>query len=227
MKLTKHNIATFIAILFHLCGAVGILASPYRDWFIKHTPLNLILLVLLLIWNQPQKNKAFFAFLFFSFLVGMGVEMIGVNTGNLFGAYRYGTIMGNKLNGVPWLIGLNWFVLMFCCGIVMTKVQDWLKLKYETEDITLTPTIEKLSLIFDGATLATFFDWIMEPVATKLGFWVWKDGVAPYFNYVCWFVVSMLLMWFFSKLRFSRANHFALDLLIIQTLFFLALRFYL
>lgn len=227
IKLSKHNIATFIAILLHFCGVVGILISPYKTWFIQNTSLILILMLLLLIWNQPQKNKAFFAFLLICFLTGMGVEMIGVNTGRLFGVYRYGTIMGNKLNGVPWLIGLNWFVLMFCCGIVMTKIQDWLKLKYEAADITLTPTIEKLSLIIDGATLATFFDWIMEPVASKLGFWEWKDGTVPYFNYICWFVVSIFLLWIFSKLRFSRANHFALDLLIIQTLFFLALRFYL
>jgi len=83
-------------------------------------------MAVLLLWNQPEKNTAFFVFFAFSFLVGMGVEMIGVNTGHLFGIYQYGVKMGAKFNGVPWLIGLNWFILMFCCGIVMTKLHRWI-----------------------------------------------------------------------------------------------------
>lgn len=227
LHLSKHHIATFIALLFHVSGAIGILCTNNKDWFVQNTVLNLLLMVGLLVWNQPQKNIAFFVFLLVAFVTGMGVEMIGVNTGKLFGEYEYGVVMGAKLNGVPWLIGLNWFVLVFCCGISITKMHDWLKEKYEAADITLSPTIEKLSLLFDGALLASFFDWVMEPVAIKLGFWQWKNGVIPTYNYFCWFIISMLLLLVFSKLRFSRANQFAVDLLIIQVLFFLALRTYL
>lgn len=227
MKLSKHNIATFIAILFHVCGVIGILFSDHKEWFIQNTSLNLVLMAILLLWNQPEKNKAFFGFLLISFLIGMGVEMIGVNTGRLFGNYHYGNNMGVKFNAVPWLIGLNWFVLMFCCGIVMTKLHHWIKLQYEAGGISMTPVIEKLSLVFDGASIALFYDWVMEPVAVKLGFWEWKDGIIPVYNYVCWFLISMFLLWVFSKLKFNRDNHFALDLLIIQVLFFLSLRIFL
>jgi putative membrane protein len=184
-------------------------------------------MTLLLLWNQPEKNKAFFSFFLISFLIGMGVEMIGVNTGRLFGTYHYGVKMGAKFNAVPWLIGLNWFVLMFCCGIVMTKLHSWIKDQYEASGFTMTPVVERLSLVFDGATIALFFDWVMEPVAVKMGFWEWKNGVIPIYNYVCWFLISMFLLWVFSKLKFNRDNHFAVDLLIIQLLFFLTLRFFL
>lgn len=227
MKLSKHHIATFIALLFHVSGAIGILIGPYHDWFVKNTALNLLLMVVLLIWNQPQKNIAFFSFFLIAFFTGMGVEMIGVNTARLFGMYRYGPLLGAKINGVPWLIGLNWFVLVFSSGIVMNRLHEWVKLKYEDADMVVPPLIEKLSLIIDGALLATFFDWVMEPVAVKLEFWEWQGGRVPVFNYACWFAVSMLLMLVFSKLRFNRGNHFAVDLLIIQVLFFLALRIYL
>ena len=227
MKLSKHNIATFIAILFHVSGVIGILFTDHKDWFIQNTSLNLVLMSVLVLWNQPEKNKAFFGFLLISFLTGMGVEMIGVNTGRLFGSYHYGNRMGIKFNSVPWLIGLNWFVLMFCCGIVMTKLHHWIKHQYEVAGITMTPVIEKLSLVFDGASIALFYDWIMEPVAVKLGFWEWKDGIIPGYNYACWFLISMFLLWVFSKLKFNRDNHFALDLLIIQILFFLSLSIFL
>lgn len=227
LVLNRKNIATGIAILFHFCGVIGILMSGNKDWFIKNTSLNLILMALLLIWNQPEKSKSFFLFLIVAFITGMGVEMIGVNTGTLFGIYQYGNVMGAKLNGVPWLIGLNWFVLVFCCGVVMRHLHQWLHTKYEELDINLAPWVEKLSLLFDGAFLATFFDWIMEPVAMKLGFWDWKDNLVPNFNYGCWFVISMGLLWLFSKLKFNKQNPFAVHLLIIQALFFLTLRTFL
>jgi putative membrane protein len=184
-------------------------------------------MAVLLLWNQPEKNKSFYSFLLISFLIGMGVEMIGVNTGRLFGSYHYGVKMGATFNAVPWVIGLNWFVLMFCCGIVMTKLHHWIKGQYEASGFAMTPVIEKLSLVFDGASIALFFDWVMEPVAVKMGFWEWTEGVIPIYNYVCWFLISMFLLWIFSKLKFSRDNHFAVDLLIIQVLFFLTLRFFL
>lgn len=118
IKISKHNIATFFAILFHFSGAIGIIFSDHKEWFIQNTSFNLVFMSILLIWNQSQKNLSFLSFLGISFFIGMGVEMIGVHTGRLFGTYHYGSAMGSKFNEVPWLIGLNWFVLMFCCGIV-------------------------------------------------------------------------------------------------------------
>jgi putative membrane protein len=86
--------------------------------------------------------------------------------------------------------------------------------------------IKKWSLIIDGALLATFFDYIMEPVAINLNFWQWQppgQGV-PFFNYICWFIISAFLIFIFNKLKLKANNLFATDLLIIQTLFFLSLR---
>ncbi|MCA6457249.1 MAG: hypothetical protein IM584_14055, partial [Chitinophagaceae bacterium] len=78
MKLEKQHIATFLAILFHVSGLVGILFTPYKEWFIQNTPLNLGLMALLLIWSHKGKNISFYLFLLTAFLVGMGTEMIGV-----------------------------------------------------------------------------------------------------------------------------------------------------
>ncbi|MES2004533.1 MAG: carotenoid biosynthesis protein [Bacteroidota bacterium] len=227
MKFSKQHIATFLAILFHVSGVIGVLFTPYKDWFIQNTPLNLGLMVLLLLWTQEEKNTAFFLFFGIVFLTGMGVEMIGVNTARLFGSYVYGTILGPKLNGTPWLIGLNWFVVIYSSATVMQIVQQWFSRKMETTETALSPRIAALSFIVDGALLATFFDWVMEPVAMKLGFWQWTNTEVPAFNYICWFLVSAALLLVMRFLRFERTNHFAVHLLIIQLLFFLALRTYL
>ena len=223
----KQNIAIFIAILFHVCGAIGILFSPYKDWFIANTPLNLLLMAALLFWVQPRKSLGFFLFFSISFLVGMGTEMIGVNTGKLFGDYHYGNVMGKKLNGVPYLIGINWFILTFCIGVLMTKISNWTEDKYESLGVRLKPWIVTASFLFDGGFLATLFDFNIEPVANKLGFWQWKGGVIPGFNYICWFVISAQLVLLFKKLDFDKDNQFAIHLLIIQSLFFITLQIYL
>ncbi len=225
--ITKYNIAIFIALLFHISGAIGILFTPYKAWFIANTPLNLLIMLVLLIWLQPKKNLAFFLFFAIAFLVGMGTEIIGVNTGKLFGHYHYGTVMGTKLNGVPFLIGINWFVVVFCSGTIVAKLNDWMEDKYLSAGLQMPPFLKTVSFIIDGALLATLFDYNLEPVAIKLNFWQWQNNQIPLYNFVCWFIISALLLLVFKRLNFSKSNHFAIHLFIIQSLFFIGLQIYL
>lgn len=230
MKTTfsKINISAFVAVLFHISGLMGILLSTNRDWFIRNTPLNLILMAGLLILNQKKVNKIFIFFFVLCFVIGMLTEMIGVNTGLLFGNYAYGNILGVKLLGVPLLIGLNWFVIVYCCIVLMEQMHLWVKTKFRSEEQPM-PSVkfETLSVIVDGAMLATYFDWLMEPIAVKLGYWQWGTESIPIWNYFCWFLISALLIAISRKLNFNKQNPFAVHLLFIQALFFLALRTFL
>jgi bisanhydrobacterioruberin hydratase len=215
-KTTKYQLALFICLLFHVSGAIGIVASPYQHWFVQNTTLNLCLMAALLVYTQRDFNRNFFLFLFLAFAVGMLSEIIGVNTQWLFGHYRYGEVLGPKLAGVPYLIGIQWIVTVFCSGILarklllgLTWVQKW-------------PEISRLGFIFLGATLTTLFDLVLEPVAIQLGFWTWLDGgQIPLYNYVCWFGISAFLLYFFDRLNFPKKNIFAVQLLLIQVAFFL------
>ena len=226
MRFSRIHTATFIALLFHVSGWIGIAFTPYREWFIVNTPLNLCLMTALSLWCQPAKNVKFFLFFLACFVTGIGVEMIGVNTGKLFGNYHYGDVMGPKLNGVPWLIGLNWFLIIYCSGSCMYQFQLWFINRFQGEQV-LSPRNQVLTFLADSAMLATFFDWVMEPVAMNLGFWQWNGGTVPRFNYLCWFLISLVLLELFRRLSFNKVNHFAVHLLIIQVLFFLALRTFL
>lgn len=222
-----YRIATFLAILFHLCGLLGILFTPYRDWFVQHTPLNLLLMAVLLAGCQEEKNISFFLFILLCFLTGMGTEMIGVNTGRLFGSYHYGKILGPQWNGVPWLIGVNWFVIVYCSAVIMQTFHQWFEEQMAPANTGLSPVLLRWSLVLDGALLAVFFDWVMEPVAVQLGFWQWHTAAIPGFNYACWFFTSAFLLVMLHWLQFPKTNRFAIHLFIIQLLFFLALRIYL
>ena len=224
MLYARPRIPLFLALLFHIVGVIGILFTPYKDWFINNTPLTLILMGVLLAASQERLEKGFIGFFLLAFITGMITEMIGVNTGILFGNYAYGTVMGPKLLGVPFLIGMNWFVIVFCCGSLMQELNKVMLAKYEAP---IPRAIVKWSVVIDGAVMATFFDWLMEPVAVHLGFWAWDGGTIPMLNYACWFVISAVLLAIQQQLKIQAQNHFAIHLLIIQSLFFLSLRIFL
>jgi putative membrane protein len=226
MKLQRQHIAIFIALLFHISALVGILFTPYKNWFIQNTPLNLLLMGLLLAWNQRSKLVPFFIFFLVAAVTGFVAEWIGVQTGALFGTYHYGNALGPAWAGVPLLIGLNWFVVVYCSGSIMNQMQHWMSRRL-TGDEAMPPRLAGLSLVLDGALLAVLFDWVMEPVAVQLGFWEWKDGTVPAYNYFCWLVISMALLLVFRRFSFQRSNHFAVHLFIIEVLFFAVLRIYL
>src|SRR3954471_25031665 len=215
--LSLQNIALFIVLLFHVSGVIGILCSPYKDWFIQNTPLNLSIMAALLIITQPQKNPAFFLFFAIAFATGFAVEWIGVNTGYLFGNYQYGNVLGSKYGNVPFLIGINWFIIIYCTGIISQMLHNWSNKQLQAMQAAVKPSIQLISFITDGALLATFFDFVMEPVAVKLGFWQWAgSGDIPFYNYTCWLVISLLLLIVFRLLPFEKNNRLAVHLFIIQ-----------
>jgi len=213
----------FILVLVHTAGAIG-MAFYDTALFSGMTPYNLLLMFILLIWNEEEKNKSFLNALLIAFYVGLIVELIGVNTHQLFGYYTYGNVLGLKFFGVPVLIGVNWFIIVFSAyisaGLLLGKLH--FNKKHSKNNFFarfLQPLI--------GASIAVLFDWLMEPVALRLGFWNWDGNSIPVFNYICWFVFSFLISYAFQSLRIVTTNRFAPFLICIQTIFFIFLRLFL
>ena len=226
-NISKYQIATAVALVFHCIGLVGILFFK-TDFFIASTPYNLLLSFFLLVYTQTKKTPAFFLFIASVFIIGFLSEVAGVNTGLLFGDYTYGKVLGVQWLHVPLMIAVNWFIIIYCCGISTQTLLLKLIKKVATDSNEPPILLRAMSVIVDGATLAVLLDWLMEPVAVKLGFWTWLgDGTIPLYNYICWFVISMLLLTIFHLCKFNKENKFAVNLLLIQALFFLVLRTFL
>lgn len=223
----KISVAAIIAIIFHCVGLVGILFFN-QQFFSSLTPMNLLLSYALLVWTQPEKNIHFWLFVIICFAVGFFAEYAGVNHQLLFGEYRYLPVLGAGWKGVPFIIGVNWFIIIYCCGVTVQYGLNYVWNKLKNTDQPQRINVGFIAVVLDGALLATFFDWVMEPVAVKLGFWQWLGtGEIPLKNYLSWFAVSLVLLLCFRLLKFNKLNQFAVHLLIIQLLFFLILRSFL
>ncbi|MEO6549354.1 MAG: carotenoid biosynthesis protein [Ferruginibacter sp.] len=226
-NLSKNQIATATALFFHAIGLGGLLLLN-APLITRSTPLILLVSSILLIWTQPNKNFAFFLFTALIIIIGYLSEVAGVNTHLLFGDYVYGNVLGPQWLNVPLVIGINWFIIIYCSGISTHTLLLKLITRVATDSKEPAVLLKAMSVIVDGATLAVMFDWLMEPVAVKLGFWTWGgDGSIPLYNYICWMVVSMLLLTIFQFCRFDKENKFAVNLLLIQAMFFLLLRTFL
>ena len=182
----------------------------------------------LILFTQQKPYKHFIILLVICIGMGILVEITGTQTGLFFGEYKYGDVLGPSIQQVPLIIGINWFIIIYCCGIsihmMLTNIIDKL-----AEELGGTKqSLKAISIIVDGASLAVFFDWLMEPVAIKLGYWQWSPaGQIPFYNYFCWFIISAILLMVFHFAQFDKQNKFAVNLLLIQAMFFLLLRTFL
>jgi putative membrane protein len=190
-----------------LVGIIGI-STNLRDEIIIFTPLNLFITFLVLIAHHVElKSHIFQAFVLLVFIGGMAIEIIGVNTGWPFGEYSYQEVLGPKILGVPWIIGLNWVLLVLSTGVVVNNL----------------PIIFPVTKAFAGAMIMTLLDFWMEPIAVKLSFWTWENPSIPLSNYLAWWVISFIFFLFFFLAKMKRGNDLALTVLVLQFVFFGAL----
>jgi putative membrane protein len=187
-----------------MVGISGICFTPAEDQmqFLKLTPLNLFVTTLFLLFFHKKWDITFICSLIFLVLAGFLVEVIGVKTGRIFGAYYYGQNLGFKLWDVPVVIGLNWFMLLYSISGVLRKINS-------TVLFTLL-----------AAGIMTSLDAFIEPIAIKLDFWHWSTGGIPIQNYIAWYAISAILFYLFRRVNGRIENNFSLTVLLIQFLFF-------
>lgn len=196
-----------IIILFHLVGLYGFLTPALEPLFIKLVPYHLLLMLGLMVFTVNDRSIDLVKFTFGVYMAGFFIEVIGVNTGQIFGNYTYGAALGIKLWATPLLIGVNWLVLVYCTGVFLETFN--LKSKWLFSAL--------------GAGILLGIDFLIEPVAIRFDYWSWFEGIIPFQNYLGWYIFSFFLFLFFSGLNFNKKNKAAVVLLFAQLGFFLAL----
>lgn len=199
----KKALVIFLWVL-HLTALIGI-ALGYQDFFITKSPLTLLYLSIVLWICFPIRSIKKMALFGLCFAVGIGVEWIGVHTGSLFGDYYYGHNLGPKIDGIPYLIGINWAILAF---ITHAIVQSFIK------NIT--------AQIFSAAGMMVVLDFFLEHICDYAGFWYFNGG-AGWWNYVCWFIIAAILHTILAHYKLQGDRNSSLHLYAAQLIFALGL----
>lgn len=200
----QQRIGIGILVIVYIVGVAGILLPIHPD-FILLTPINLLFSTGMILYYHQPKDLILALFILTSFLTGYLFELIGVQTGLIFGDYQYGEVLGLKLWDTPLMIGVNWVMVTYSVGMTISLLfPDW----------------SNWAKALASAAGMVLLDLIIEPVAMTRGFWTWEGDSIPLQNYAGWFFIGLGLQLFFHfRLRF-RPNFVAVALLILQFLFF-------
>jgi uncharacterized membrane protein len=200
------RLAQGLVLLFHLTGFVGLAFSQDKAFYLKYTPLTLLLTAGLLAAFQPGRNLSFWLLLAQIFLLGLVAEVVGTNTGLLFGHYTYGATLGPQYMGAPWLIGLNWVMVTYLGGMLAAYLPA-----------------SRVVRVLVGAVLMVGFDLCMEPVAGRYDFWHWTGELIPMRNFRDWFLLALFLQVLFVRTPFPKRNPLVPLVYLVQLLFFFGL----
>ncbi len=193
-------------VIFYTVGIVGFIFPFTKDFFITITPFALILSTYLLaIYHSSYSVKNVIVFVSI-FLLGFTIEVVGVNTGLLFGNYSYGSALGIKFFDTPLLIGINWLFLTY----VATSIVDSLK-------------INKWIVVFVAPALMLVYDILLEQVAPKMDMWSWEGSIIPLKNYIEWYLFGFCFVAIIKIFKIDTQNPLSIIIFIAQFLFFVFL----
>jgi uncharacterized membrane protein len=199
--------ATILLVIFHQIGLVGLHLDSTRALFQQLVPMNLLLSITVLLLFHRVWSTRFAVFCFVIFWAGYLIELLGVSTEVIFGAYHYGTALGFKVGGVPPLIGINWLMLVYISGMLtrLLPINIWLR-----------------SLLAAGAMV--LLDLLIEPMAIRYDFWAWDTlgGHIPVQNFLAWFAVGFGMSYAFQRQPDVKSNPVAIPLYLVQLFFFLS-----
>ena len=208
--ITKNKIfiSIFIIWLFNISGIVGILSS-YSEWFLGYTSLNLLVYVVLIIWNLENISKKVLIAFSIPFFIGFFTEYLGVNYGLLFGTYSYGNNLGIKIWGVPLMICVNWGLLTFITADLSRVIHK---------------NIFVRSLL--GGLLMMILDLIIEVSAPRFDFWQFENNTVPLKNYIAWFAIGSIAHFLYNQISLKTHVKLSIHILVAITFFFVCFLFF-
>ena len=179
---------------FNIIGSCALFSPLLKSSILLFTPVNLLLIFSLFFYVNNNYSRSFIFLCLQLFLFGFIVEVIGVNTGIIFGEYTYGKTLGLTLFSAPLIMGINWINLSLASFGIISFFTD-----------------KKLLLITLSSLLMVFLDYIIEPIAINLDFWSWEYITVPIHNYFGWFFCAIIaqLLIVFSKVKINKKIAFA------------------
>ncbi|NNC95578.1 MAG: carotenoid biosynthesis protein [Chitinophagales bacterium] len=192
-----------ILIILHLVGLFGLNSEDWRTVFRKLIPVNILITTVLVFAFHRNWNTKFIILPIVTILTGFISEVIGVQSGLLFGDYFYEENLGPKIFGVPIILGLNWLLLIYCSRITANFLLN-------------NPLLQALTASF----LMVLLDLFLEPFAIFHDMWEWEQVTVPLKNYISWFGVALIIQLLFNRIKID-VNNVAIAAYVVMLSFFI------
>ncbi|HPN38132.1 MAG TPA: carotenoid biosynthesis protein, partial [Melioribacteraceae bacterium] len=147
--LNEEKFIIIIFAIFYFVGIIGHILPLTRKIMFNLTPYVLLVssLVIYFYFESKQKEK-FNIWVLGTYLFTFVAEVIGANTGVLFGSYSYTNNLGFRLMNVPLVIGLNWVFIVLGANLIAKRINQNIYI-----------------ISFIAALITVIFDIVLEPAA--------------------------------------------------------------
>lgn len=197
-------------VSYYAIGVAGMLLPFSKPVFMHLTGLTILISFLLMMVFHKGWTLRFVLAALAIYAAGFLVEVLGVQTGWVFGHYSYHSSLGPKWMDTPLLLGINWLMLI-----------------YAIYHLLIHSKLHRGLLPMAGALMMVAYDILLEPVAIHWKMWQWQNGMPPLQNYLGWFVISLVFFYFLQTARVNYRNNMATLTLLAQCVFFVLLNVFL
>ena len=199
-------VAAILALALSVFGLIPI-SFMSLEWLVA----SFATLILFVVWHCVHDRgwKRCLTGLPILFVLPFVAEVYGVNSGHLFGHYRYTDALGTRLFGVPLIIGVAWVLILYASAHLASLLVS--PAPYiEQDDSRWRKFASHAGLAGVGAFAATAWDLMMDPVAVGAGWWRWHGGGAytphveggvPISNFLGWWIVAFLCLFLYQSLQ--------------------------
>ena len=200
----NYRIKLFLLYLLHIAGGIWYALDPFQS---PMRALAVPLTISIGIWlayeywhgyavplltdTQPPRlrRRNFLLWCLIVVTGSMAIETFAVQTGMIFGQYRYGTILSPFVGPIPFSTGFKWLGIILCSIAIVTRSTP--------RSLRLNPFAGALMT----ALFTMIFDIVMEPAAVTLGYKSWVGNTIPLHDYVAWFIISFVFAFIGFLLR--------------------------
>lgn len=183
----------YLFIFWYCIGLILMLTIGVPTWLSFSNGLFLVFFALYAIHIEGmmgEERRRSWSRIMLVGVLTFAVEWLGVTMGWPFGDYKYTSLLGISLGGVPLAIFCAWI------GVIVTVMR-------------MTAFSNRWTRALHTGLWTVVFDLVLDPVAFARQFWIWHEpgdfyGI-PAANFISWFVISAAISFLFP-LREVSAN---------------------
>ncbi|MFO7656057.1 MAG: carotenoid biosynthesis protein [Bacteroidales bacterium] len=206
LRYREQKVKSFF-ISFYAIGLAGMVIPFTNPLFLHLTPVALLLSFLaVMLFHESFFDKTTL-FVFVSiFIAGYLIELVGVNTGRIFGHYSYGKGLGPGLWDTPLLIGINWLLLVYLSSGIVSHFK-----------------MNTMVSVLVAPGIMLLYDLLLEQVAPALDMWHWQNDIVPLKNYIAWYVIALVFHLFIRTFKINTTNRLSFIIFGCHMVFFAGL----